>query len=346
MPVVKNPSVNGGDVRDAGSTPGSGRSPRGEYGNPLQYSYLKNPIDRGAWWASVHRVSKESDTTEWLSMQWCSDRIAHQSKVTRALDFWPKDWNKSRDYEKDYIEGKAVEKNSIRMYYRLLVSPPRLHVAWIWSWTVYRGLQELNLWVVRTRDRCEQHPHRLWKLSWHRNHLPKLPPVQARKESTTYHPVDHTVCSATNSHGISPKRNSQPFSFIEWPRRWLHFILITSPARSEDTTSLTWYRTCWVTGPAAVYSDTNRMLIAHSKAGAQSSSFTIPRAMQLTDQAHGCMGYNMGRNPKLWDSALPQGNWDPCPSIPPERPCLYSGMWTDPPQALVGAGEGPLCSLS
>ena len=62
--MVKNPSVNGGDVRDAGSTPGSGRSPRGEYGNPLQYSYLKNPIDRGAWWASVHRVSKESDTTE------------------------------------------------------------------------------------------------------------------------------------------------------------------------------------------------------------------------------------------------------------------------------------------
>jgi len=64
VPVVKNPPVNGGDVRDAGSIPGSGRSPGGGYDNPLQYSYLKNPIDRGAWWASVHRVSKESDTTE------------------------------------------------------------------------------------------------------------------------------------------------------------------------------------------------------------------------------------------------------------------------------------------
>ena len=62
--MVKNPPVNGGDVRDAGSIPGSGRSPGGGYDNPLQYSYLKNPIDRGAWWASVHRVSKESDTTE------------------------------------------------------------------------------------------------------------------------------------------------------------------------------------------------------------------------------------------------------------------------------------------
>ena len=46
-----------GDVRDAGSILGLGRSPGGRHGNPLQYSCLENPIDRGAWQATVHRVA-------------------------------------------------------------------------------------------------------------------------------------------------------------------------------------------------------------------------------------------------------------------------------------------------
>ena len=58
MLVVKNPPDNGGDVRDEGSIPGSGRSPGGRYGNPLQYSCLENPMDRGAWQATVRRVAK------------------------------------------------------------------------------------------------------------------------------------------------------------------------------------------------------------------------------------------------------------------------------------------------
>jgi len=45
--VVKNPAANAGDVTDAGSIPGLGSSPAGGQGNPLQYSYLENPIDRG-----------------------------------------------------------------------------------------------------------------------------------------------------------------------------------------------------------------------------------------------------------------------------------------------------------
>ena len=56
--VVKNPPANAGGGRDAGSIPGSGRSPGGGNGNPLQYSCLENPIDGGAWWATVHRVAK------------------------------------------------------------------------------------------------------------------------------------------------------------------------------------------------------------------------------------------------------------------------------------------------
>ena len=51
--VVKNPPSNAGDVRDMGSIPGSGRSTGGGDGNPLLYSYLDNPIDRGAWRATV-----------------------------------------------------------------------------------------------------------------------------------------------------------------------------------------------------------------------------------------------------------------------------------------------------
>ena len=58
MPVVKNPPANAGDVRDVALIPGSGRFPGGGHGNPLQYSCLENPIDRGAWWATVHRAGK------------------------------------------------------------------------------------------------------------------------------------------------------------------------------------------------------------------------------------------------------------------------------------------------
>ena len=58
--MVKNPPANAGD---AGSIPGLGRSPGKGNGNPLQYSCLENPIDRGAWWAAVHGVAKELDTT-------------------------------------------------------------------------------------------------------------------------------------------------------------------------------------------------------------------------------------------------------------------------------------------
>ena len=56
--VVKNPSANAGDIRVTGSIPGLGRSPGGGHGNPLQYSCLENPMDRGAWWVIVHRVAK------------------------------------------------------------------------------------------------------------------------------------------------------------------------------------------------------------------------------------------------------------------------------------------------
>ena len=56
--AVKNPPANSGDVRYKGSIPGSGRSPGGGHGNPLQHSCLENPMDRGAWKATVRGVTK------------------------------------------------------------------------------------------------------------------------------------------------------------------------------------------------------------------------------------------------------------------------------------------------
>ena len=63
MLIVKNPSANSGDIRDMGLIPGLGRAAGGRHGNPLQYSCLANPMDRGGWRATVPRVA-ESDMTE------------------------------------------------------------------------------------------------------------------------------------------------------------------------------------------------------------------------------------------------------------------------------------------
>ena len=66
--VVKNLPANAGQVRDVGSIPGSGRSPGGEHGNRLQYSCLENPMNRGAWQATVHRFTQSQTQLKRLSM--------------------------------------------------------------------------------------------------------------------------------------------------------------------------------------------------------------------------------------------------------------------------------------
>ena len=67
--VVKNPSTNAGEARDLGSIPGSGRFPGGGHANPLQYSCLENSMDRGAWQATVHRVTQSRAQVKRLSTQ-------------------------------------------------------------------------------------------------------------------------------------------------------------------------------------------------------------------------------------------------------------------------------------
>ena len=56
--MVKNPFKDAGDVRDVSSILGSGRCPEEGHGNPLQYSFLENPMEKGAWWATIHSIAK------------------------------------------------------------------------------------------------------------------------------------------------------------------------------------------------------------------------------------------------------------------------------------------------
>ena len=74
--VVKNPPANAADTEGSGSIPGVKRSSGGRHGNPLQYSCLKNPMDRGAWWATVHGVARlRYDWSNWAPYQTC--RVLH-----------------------------------------------------------------------------------------------------------------------------------------------------------------------------------------------------------------------------------------------------------------------------
>ena len=82
--AVKNPSANERDIRDAGSTPGSGRSLGGGHGNLLEYSCLENPMDRGTWWAMTHRVTKSQTWLKWLSTH--SHTWLHLAHPDASLD--------------------------------------------------------------------------------------------------------------------------------------------------------------------------------------------------------------------------------------------------------------------
>ena len=74
---VKNLPANAGDTEDLSLMPGSGRSPGGGNGNPLQYSYLENPMDRGAWQAIVHGVAKSQTC---LSIDACIGTTCNEFK--------------------------------------------------------------------------------------------------------------------------------------------------------------------------------------------------------------------------------------------------------------------------
>ena len=81
--VVQNPPANAGNMGVAGSIPGWGRSPGGGHGNSLQDSYLENPMDRGAWRASVHGVAKSQT---WVKWQHCT--VSFYKRKTNCYHVW------------------------------------------------------------------------------------------------------------------------------------------------------------------------------------------------------------------------------------------------------------------
>ena len=91
--VVKNPSANAGDIRDVGSIPGWGRCPGGGHGSPLQSSCLENPMDRGAWWATVHefakswrRLSTHTQSCRWKGLYKCFEYSLSSSSLFVCFD--------------------------------------------------------------------------------------------------------------------------------------------------------------------------------------------------------------------------------------------------------------------
>ena len=80
--VVKNTPANAGGIRDEGSVPELGRSPGGGHGNPLQYSCLENPVDRGNWWTTVQRVAQC-----WTRLKPLSRQHAHSTQYMGICHF-------------------------------------------------------------------------------------------------------------------------------------------------------------------------------------------------------------------------------------------------------------------
>ena len=85
--VIKGPPANAGDIRDMGSIQGWGGSLGGGHGSPLQYSCLENPMDRGAWWAIVHRVAKNQTQLKRLSMHTRTHAKTPELRIMRCF-FW------------------------------------------------------------------------------------------------------------------------------------------------------------------------------------------------------------------------------------------------------------------
>ena len=96
--MVKNPAASARDMREAGSIPGSGRSPGGGHGDPLQHSCLENPMDREAWRATVHRVTESLTRLKQLSTAHTLGPSAYQ----------PETWNKLRTLCLSFLTSKMA----------------------------------------------------------------------------------------------------------------------------------------------------------------------------------------------------------------------------------------------
>ena len=143
------------DVRDPASVPGLGRSPAGGYSNPLQYSYLENPMDRGAWWDAVHRVAKSQTWLKQLRAHACYRLYRNRNKMHTWNSYTPmlpqlkEKPNKEPSSLKQWQHlfclwmcnlGKAQQK-------RLISAPSGLHLASIRvAWKL--RLESYGVWLT------------------------------------------------------------------------------------------------------------------------------------------------------------------------------------------------------
>ena len=137
--MVKSPPVNAGDVKDTGSNTELERFPGGGHDNPFQYSCLENPTDRGAWWATVYRVTK---SWTWLKRVNVHTRILVTAKCGS--------------------EGKARAPSPTLQFLILLVNPTTLGWSLLTAPCSYSGNHSRFKWFS----------WKLWKMSFsHQQHL-------------------------------------------------------------------------------------------------------------------------------------------------------------------------------
>ena len=94
----KESTYNAEDLRDRGSIPGLGKGPEGGHDNPLHYSCLENPMDRGAWWATVHRVTNSWTRLKWPSTQTFSEMDEFNGFIKRKYNLGG--WRKKQEKKK------------------------------------------------------------------------------------------------------------------------------------------------------------------------------------------------------------------------------------------------------
>ena len=128
--MVKNPPANTGDVRNTGSIPVSERSPGGGHSNPLQYFCLQNPVNRGPWQATVHRVSQSQTRLKrlssahtaykcWLGLPWdsVSKEYACNAGEPGSIPRWGRSsWRRKWQPTPVFLPGKSRGQRSLASY--------------------------------------------------------------------------------------------------------------------------------------------------------------------------------------------------------------------------------------
>ena len=140
--LVKNPPANAEDIRDKGSISGSGRSPGGGHGNPLQYPCLENPVVPEAWWAMVHRVAKSQTQLKWLSMH------AHYTGLLNQEPPWHNQWR---------AHTSLHSLRQLQFCKQMLTFTLKATIVWPWSQTLLSQVEyncdgnitiNLKIWVL------------------------------------------------------------------------------------------------------------------------------------------------------------------------------------------------------